>query len=188
MHLLTALGIALQLSGASPVRIRIETPLGAIEAEIDSAKAPRTAANFLAYVDRGAYTSARFHRTVRPDNQPNDSVRIGVIQASIDTATGARSSAPIELEGTNVTGLRHLDGTLSMARAGPHTATSSFFICVGDQPALDFGGRRNPDGQGFAAFGRVTRGMDVVRRIQGSAADAQRLTPPITIDRIVRIR
>jgi peptidyl-prolyl cis-trans isomerase A (cyclophilin A) len=188
MHLLTAIGVALQLAGASPVRIRIETPLGTIEAEIDSAKAPRTAANFLAYVDRGAYTAARFHRTVRADNQPNDSVRIGVIQAGIDTATGARNVAPIELEGTNITGLRHLDGTLSMARAGPHTATSAFFICIGEQPSLDFGGRRNPDGQGFAAFGRVTRGMDIVRRIQAASADAQRLTPPVPINRIVRSR
>jgi peptidyl-prolyl cis-trans isomerase A (cyclophilin A) len=87
-----------------------------------------------------------------------------------------------------VTGLRHVDGTLSMARAGPNTATSDFFICVGDQPSLDFGGHRNLDGQGFAAFGKVTNGMDVVKRIQASAAEGQRLTPPITITRIVRVR
>ena len=187
MHLLTGLAIALQIAGASPVRVRIETPLGNIEAEIDSAKAPRTAANFLRYVDAGAYTNGRFHRTVRADNQPNDSVRIAVVQASIDTAAGPRDRTPIALERTSVTGLRHLDGTLSMARGGPDTATSSFFICIGDQPALDFGGRRNPDGQGFAAFGRVTKGMDVVKRIQMSAAEAQRLTPPIGITRIVRV-
>jgi peptidyl-prolyl cis-trans isomerase A (cyclophilin A) len=188
MHLLTGLTIALQVAGASPIRVRIETPLGNIEAEIDSAKAPRTATNFLAYVDAGAYTSSRFHRTVRADNQPNDSVRIAVIQASIDTATGARDRAPIALERTGATGLRHHDGTLSMARGGPDSATSSFFICIGDQPALDFGGHRNLDGQGFAAFGRVTKGMDVVRRIQASAAEAQRLTPPVAISRIVRIK
>jgi peptidyl-prolyl cis-trans isomerase A (cyclophilin A) len=188
LHLLTGLAIALQVAGASPVRVRIETPLGLIEAEIDSAKAPRTAANFLANVDRGVYTRSRFHRTVRADNQPNDSVRIAVIQASIDTATGARDNAPIALERTSGTGLRHVDGTLSMARSGPDTATSSFFICIGDQPSLDFGGRRNPDGQGFAAFGRVTSGMDVVRRIQASPAEAQRLTPQVPITRIVRIK
>ena len=189
MHLLIGLGIALQLGGApSPVHVRIETSLGVIEAEIDSAKAPRTAANFLKYVDAGAYDNARFHRTVRADNQPNDSVRIAVIQASVDSAHGAMEQKPIELERTSVTGLRHVDGTLSMARGGPDTATSSFFICIGDQPALDFGGHRNLDGQGFAAFGRVTRGMDVVKRIQASPAEAQRLTPPVIITRIVRIR
>jgi len=187
MHLLTGLAIALQIAGARPVRVQIETPLGTIEAEIDSARAPRTAANFLAYVDAGAYDNARFHRTVRADNQPNDTVRIAVIQASVDTAR-ARDRTPITLERTNVTGLRHLDGALSMARGGPDTATSSFFICIGDQPSLDFGGHRNLDGQGFAAFGRVTRGMDVVRRIQASPAEAQRLTPPILITRIVRVR
>ena len=188
MHLLTGLAIALQVAGASPVRVRIETPLGIIEAEIDSAKAPITATNFLRYVDGGAYTNGRFHRTVRADNQPNDSVRIAVVQASIDTAVGPRDRTPIVLERTSVTGLRHLDGTLSMARGGPDTATSSFFICIGDQPALDFGGHRNLDGQGFAAFGRVTKGMDVVRKIQMSAAEAQRLTPPVPVARIVRVQ
>lgn len=190
MHFLIGLAAALQVAAtatASPVRVRIETPLGSIEAEIDSARAPRTAANFLAYVDAGAYDNARFHRTVHETNQPTDSVRIAVIQASIDTARG-RDRAPIALERTSVTGLRHVDGTLSMARGGPDTATSSFFICIGDQPSLDFGGRRNLDGQGFAAFGRVTGGMDVVRAIQRSPADGQRLTPPVPIVRIVRIR
>ena len=191
MNLLLGLLAAVQIAGAasgSPIRIRIETSLGVIEAEIDSAKAPRTAANFLRYVDAGAYTRSRFHRTVRADNQPNDTSRIAVIQASIDTTTGARNQPAIALERTSVTGLRHLDGTLSMARSGPDTATSSFFICIGDQPSLDFGGRRNPDGQGFAAFGRVTRGMEVVRAIQMAQAEGQRLVPPIAILRIVRVR
>ena len=87
MHLLTALAIAFQVAGPSPIRVRIETPLGNIEAEIDSAKAPRTAANFLQYVDAGAYDKGQFHRTVRADNQPNDTVRIAVIQASVDSRT-----------------------------------------------------------------------------------------------------
>jgi peptidyl-prolyl cis-trans isomerase A (cyclophilin A) len=191
MQLLTGLAIALQVAGATssnPIRIRIETPLGTIEAEIDSAKAPRTATNFLKYVDAGAYERSRFHRTVHADNQPNDSVRIAVVQASVDTSRRVSNQGPIALERTTVTGLRHVDGTLSMARGGPDTATSSFFICVGDQPSLDFGGRRNPDGQGFAAFGRVTRGMEVVRAIQRSPAEGQRLTPPVPITRIVRVK
>jgi peptidyl-prolyl cis-trans isomerase A (cyclophilin A) len=73
-----------------------------------------------------------------------------------------------------------------MARDGPDTATDEFFICVGDQPELDFGGKRNPDGQGFAAFGRVVRGMDVVRRIQESPAKGETLQPPVTIERVRR--
>ena len=68
-----------------------------------------------------------------------------------------------------------------MARDGPDTATSDLFICIGDQPELDFGGKRNPDGQGFAAFGRVLRGLDIVRQIQRSKAVDQGLTPPVTI-------
>ena len=73
-----------------------------------------------------------------------------------------------------------------MARDGPDTATSDFFICIGDQPSLDQGGLRNPDGQGFAAFGRVVSGMDVVRAIQASPADGQHLTPPVTIRSVRR--
>jgi peptidyl-prolyl cis-trans isomerase A (cyclophilin A) len=139
-------------------------------------------------VDAGLYDNARFHRTVKPGNQPNNQIRIDVIQGG--TAAGTKQFPPIPLERTSATGLTHVDGTLSMARDGPDTATSEFFICVGDecgdQGALDFGGRRNPDGQGFAAFGRVTKGMEIVRKIQAAPADGQRLTPPIRILRIVR--
>ena len=93
---------------------------------------------------------------------------------------------PIPLERTRDTGLRHVDGAVSMARSGPDTAQDQFVICIGDQPELDFGGKRNPDGQGFAAFGKVVRGMEVVRKIQASPAQGERLTPPIKILRIVR--
>jgi peptidyl-prolyl cis-trans isomerase A (cyclophilin A) len=84
------------------------------------------------------------------------------------------------------TGLKHKDGTMLMARDGPDTATSDFFICIGDRPELDFGGKRNPDGQGFAAFGQVVRGMDVVRKIETSPADGQMLVPPVKVVRVVR--
>ncbi len=95
---------------------------------------------------------------------------------------------PIPLERTSVTGLTHADGALSMARDGPDTATSDFFLCVGPQPELDFGGRRNPDGQGFAAFGRVVAGMDVVRKIHAAPADGQALSPPVAILSARRLR
>ena len=119
-------------------------------------------------------------------NQPNDAVKIEVIQGGISADYPRTGEASIPLERTSVTGLRHLDGTISMARLTPDSANSGFFICIGDQPELDFGGRRNPDGQGFAAFGRVTSGMDAVRAIQQSPHEEQRLTPPVPITRIRR--
>jgi len=168
--------------------VDIETPLGTISIEIDAEHAPGTAANFLGYVDQGAYDGSRFYRTVTPDNQPDDTIRIAVIQggmASLDDYP-RRDVPSVDLERTSVTGLRHLDGTISMARMTPDSANSEFFICVGDQPDLDFGGMRNPDGQGFAAFGQVVDGMDVVHTINGSPVEGQHLTPPIEIVSIKR--
>ena len=159
------------------VRVIIQTELGQVEVESYPTKAPLTAANFLQYVDGGFYDGGLVHRTVKPGNQPNNAIRIEVIQASIHP--DKKSGAPIKLERTNQTGLKHANGTISMARSGPDSATSDFFICIGDQPELDLGGQRNPDGQGFAAFGKVTKGMGVVRKIQQAPAEGQRLKPPI---------
>lgn len=168
------------------VPVVIETPLGEIAVEIDAAAAPMTAANFLRYVDAGSYDGGVFHRAVTMANQPNDAVKIEVVQGGIGADYPREGEPAIALERTSVTGLRHLDGTISMARFTPDSANSSFFICIGDQPELDFGGRRNPDGQGFAAFGRVTSGMDVVHAIQQSPREGQRLAPPVPITRIRR--
>jgi len=175
-----------QLAGAQDLpRVVIQTTLGSIEVEVDTVRAPTTALNFLRYVDQGSYRGGSFHRTVRPDNQPGNKVKIEVIQGGLDSLR-SKDATPIPLERTSETGLTHQDGTISMARDGPDTATSDFFICIGDQPELDFGGKRNPDGQGFAAFGRVVRGIDVVRSIQTARARGQQLTPPIEILGIVR--
>ena len=95
-----------------------------------------------------------------------------------------KAFAAIALERTRDTTLRHLDGALSMARTGPDTATHSFSIVLGDQPSMDFGGLRNPDGQGFAVFGRVVRGMDIARKIQAQPVEGQRLITPVNIIRI----
>ena len=95
---------------------------------------------------------------------------------------------PIVLERTSVTGIRHTTGAISMARSGADSATSSFFICVRDLPSLDFGGKRNPDGQGFAAFGKVTQGMDVVKRINASRTEGQAIMPPVRILQITRAK
>jgi peptidyl-prolyl cis-trans isomerase A (cyclophilin A) len=192
---LTTAFFALSLLGASgtgfgahapPGRVLISTALGEIEVELDAARAPVTTANFLKYVDGRFYDGGRFHRTVKPDNQPDNTVKIAVVQAGIDLARAKDEFLPIKLERTRDTKLAHKDGTISMARDGPDTATSDFFICVGDQPELDFGGKRNPDGQGFAAFGRVVKGMDVVRKIQAAPAKDQALEPPVAIRKVVR--
>lgn len=166
-------------------RVVIQTGLGSIEVEIDTVKAPITGSNFLRYVDQGAYRQGQFNRTVRADNQAEGEVKIEVIQGGRDERR-FKVFAAIPLERTTDTGLSHKDGTISMARDGPETATSDFFITIGDQPELDVGGKRNPDGQGFAAFGRVIRGMDVVRQIQTARARGQRLTPAIEIQDIGR--
>jgi peptidyl-prolyl cis-trans isomerase A (cyclophilin A) len=185
-----------RLLAQSPVRVRVQTELGDIVVEVDRAKAPATAANFLRYVDAGHYDGGTWHRTVKMDNQPESTVKIEVIQAGVNPDRAKQGFPPIALERTSQTGLLHKDGTISMARGAPDSATSGWFICINDQPSLDFGGARNPDGQGFAAFGQVVSGMDVVRKIQAAPssatrttnADAQRLTPPIKILRAERIK
>jgi len=178
------MSVVLQTSGEekpTPVRVLIQTEKGDIEVELNAAQAPITVANFLKYVDGRFYDGGRFHRTVKLDNQPDNKIKIEVIQAGINPEKTKQEFAAIKLERTRDTKLSHKDGTISMARDGPDTATSDFFICIGDQPELDFGGKRNPDGQGFAAFGRVVKGMDVVKKIQAAKAEGQTLTPPVKI-------
>jgi peptidyl-prolyl cis-trans isomerase A (cyclophilin A) len=165
---------------AKLVHVLLHTEAGDIVLEVDTIHAPITAANFLRNVDRGFYDGGTFYRTVTAQNQPDNQVKIEVIQGG-NVPRENEDFPPIPLEPTNQTGLKHVDGAISMARDAPNTATSEFFICVGRQPALDYGGKRNPDGQGFAAFGRVIKGMDVVRKIHQSTADGQTLTPPIKI-------
>ncbi len=173
---------------AGAVVVVFETELGEITMEIDSARAPATATNFLKYVDGKFYDGGVINRAVRPDNTVRHDVEIQVIQFQSDSARRREMFPPLPLERTNVTGLKHVDGALSMARNGPDTATSSFSIMIGDQPSLDFGGARNADGQGFAVFGRVIAGMDVVKKIHGSktsdgpgAYRTETLDPPIRI-------
>jgi len=163
------------------IPVVINTTLGDIRVEIDAERAPITASNFLRYVDARLYDGGSFFRTVHADNQPTDSIRIAVIQGGANRERSDESFDAIPLERTSTTGLHHVNGTISMARGGPDTATHSFFICIGDQPSLDFGGLRNPDGQGFAAFGHVISGMHIVRKIQMQTAEAQTLTPSIKI-------
>ena len=194
--IVTSLAVAVVVGGAlvadpaaqSAVRVVVRTELGDIVLEVDAKRAPNTAANFLRYVDAGHYDGGTFHRTVKMDNQPDSPVKIEVIQAGVNPDRAKDGFPAIPIERTSVTGLRHTNGAISMARGQPDSATSGWFICINDQASLDFGGARNPDGQGFAAFGRVVQGMDVVRKIQQAPnTDAQRLTPPIKILKAARV-
>lgn len=163
----------------------IKTNLGDITVELYPTKAPITVANFLKYVDAHLYDSSSFFRSVTLNNQPKDSIKIEVIQGGdIDPV---KDFAPIPLETTKQTGLLHKNGIISMARGKPATATSSFFICINNQPALDYGGMRNKDGQGFAAFGKVIKGMDVVKKIQQLYPEQEQyFKPKLTIISITR--
>jgi peptidyl-prolyl cis-trans isomerase A (cyclophilin A) len=165
--------------------VTIETSVGTIEVEIAEARAPITAANFLKYVDAKMYDGGRFHRAVRLDNQARKDVLIQVIQGgrSPEQAKSVKGFGTIPLERTSVTMLTHVDGAISMARGNTaDSASSDFFLCVGANPTLDFGGARAADGQGFAAFGKVIKGMDVVRKIQaGQTNEREQLLAPITI-------
>jgi peptidyl-prolyl cis-trans isomerase A (cyclophilin A) len=164
--------------------VAIATTAGEIDVRVDSTHAPKTAANFLSYVRRGFFDGGTFFRTVttQPDNQPGKRAKIDVIQATHNAAAHPHLDPPVAFEATSQTGLRHRDGTLSMARdAGLKTAQTDFFICIGAQPSLDDGGLRSQDHRGFAAFGQVVRGMDVVRRIHAAPQREQRLTPPFRI-------
>lgn len=149
--------------------VLMHTDVGEIEIELYPDSAPNTVANFLRYVDGGHYKNSSFYRVVRLDNQTQNKVKIEVIQGGRGEAEALFK--PIAHETTRETGITHRDGVISMARAEPGSATSEFFICINDQPELDYAGTRNPDGQGFAAFGRVVSGMDLVRKIQAGQTD-----------------
>ena len=161
-------------------QVEIRTAKGVILVNIDAAAAPITAGNFLTYVRSGLFDQSSFYRIVAPCNQRGQAVPINVIQGGWREDV-ASPRPPIPHEPTCETGLCHRDGAISMARLAPGTAAAAFFICVGDQPELDYGGARNPDGQGFAAFGQVIKGMDVVRAIWGCAQTEQFLDAPIPI-------
>jgi peptidyl-prolyl cis-trans isomerase A (cyclophilin A) len=183
---------------AAPARVVpviFETEFGRITLEVDALHAPVTAANFLRYVDGKFYDGGIVDRAVRRDNTTRHDVEIEVIQFQINPSRQAEMFPAIPLERTSVTGLRHENGAISMARGGPDTATASFFVAIGDQHELDFGGKRNADGQGFAAFGRVVEGMDVVKKIQAAPTQAaggrgafgtETINPPIKVTRAYR--
>ncbi len=181
---------ALAQAAGERVFTQVDTPLGSFVIEVNTARAPLTVKNYLAYVEAGQLDHGAVYRIVTPSNQPATTKhRIEVVQwgrHQRDDQPAPRP--PIAHETTQQTGLRHRDGTVSMARLGPGTATAEFFICINDQPELDFGGGRNPDGQGFAAFGQVVQGRDVVQKLyaRGNPAN-QYIEPPIEVLRVRRL-
>ena len=192
------MAILLPIAGAAQAQppksgevvVRIETQFGNIDLAIDTVNAPITAANFLKYVDGGFYVGGRFHRATRTDNYtpaPPNRPLLEIIQGGINPDKRGEGFPPIPLERTSKTGLKHVVGTVSMARGSADSATSDFFILLNDQPSLDYGGMRFDDGQGAAAFGRVVSGLDVVGKIQQQPVKQQSLEPPITIVRIRRL-
>ncbi|HSC62451.1 MAG TPA: peptidylprolyl isomerase [Caldimonas sp.] len=171
------------------VRTRVDTAAGSFVVEVDPAVAPITVAHYLAHVDGKLLDGGSVYRVVNLANQaPETRHKIEVVQWGINRPEGqAPALPPIAHETTQQTGLRHVDGTVSMARAEPGSATAEYFVCIGAQPALDFGGGRHPDGQGFAAFGRVVDGMDVVRALHARAEADQYLAQPVPIRSVRRV-
>ena len=156
-------------------KVVLETDLGNIHIEVHSDKAPISSADFLYYVDEGLYNDQGFYRVVHKDNDPK--------QMGMSLIQGGRLdlyplTAEIEHEPTNVTGLSNVSGSVAIARDQPGSGSAAFFfINVEDNLFLDFGGERNPDGQGFAVFGTVTKGMEVVRAIQNQKTASNQNEP-----------
>jgi peptidyl-prolyl cis-trans isomerase A (cyclophilin A) len=190
--LVPALALAAARARAAPeraVRTRVETDAGAFQIEVDLEVAPLTVANYLAHVDHRLLDGGAVYRIVSLANQgPETRHKIEVVQWGMNRPDDqAPPLPPIAHETTRQTGLRHLDGTVSMARAQPGTATAEYFVCIGEQPELDFGGGRNPDGQGFAAFGRVVEGMDQIRAMHARGEADQYLAQPIRVRSVRRV-
>lgn len=187
------LSVILLLSACSEKKdknphIIIETKFGKIEAELYPQQAPQTVNAFLSYVDSGFYKNCSFYRVLNPENQPSDAYKAELIQGGMWRSNYKKALAikGIPHESTQQTKILHRDGVLSLARLEPGTATTEFFICIGNQSGLDFGGENNPDGQGYAAFGKVVKGMDVVNRIHRQPDQNQSFYPPVSIYNIVR--
>lgn len=185
--------VALILSACTDTspNIILETELGSIEIEVYPTAAPISSADFLYYVDEGLYDGQTFYRSVKPDNDPKD-MGMSLIQG------GRADLLPITqgIDHETKTGISNVSGTVSIARDAPGTGSAAFFfINIGDNTFLDYGGTRNPDGQGYASFGTVVKGMDVVKKIQaqplgGESGDeiteGQFFTNPVTITKAYR--
>lgn len=165
------------------VFVDIETADGPFTVEVDTARAPISAGNFLAHVDQGLLDGSTVFRVTTLTNEPQKAIPIEVIQFGWKPGPDVAPPplAPIVHEPTTVTGLRHLKWTLSTARYGVGTGGFGFFVCMRDEPELDHGGRRQPDGEGLAAFGRAVSGFTTLERIFARAESQHFLTNPVPI-------
>lgn len=170
-------------------RVLVRTGAGNFVIELYPDKAPKSVAAFLSYVDSGYYKNATFYRVMNQDNQPSDAFKAKLIQGGLWRTNRklAQSLKGIPHETTKQTGLRHEDMTVSLARLEPGTATTEFFICLGTQPGFDYGGTNNPDLQGYAAFGKVVEGMNIVTTIYNRPESDEVFEPPVWIYDIVRL-
>ncbi len=165
--------------------IVIETEVGDIYAILNSDVAPVSATAFVNNIKQDYYADAAFYRVLSDENQPSGVPKSNLIQGGIWQKPGVEQSRRrIVHEHTGITGLSHMDGTLSFARQDTGTASTEFFICIGEQPGFDKGGKNNADGYGYAAFGRVVKGMKVVRAIQSRPQEGQYFNPVVKIKRI----
>ncbi len=165
----------------------IRTPEGNIVIELYARQAPKTTAAFLAIVDKDIYDNGSFYRVLRTTNQPSNAFKAELLQGGLWNRRRKRPELPlVPHESTRQTGIKHLTGVVSLARNEPGTGSSEFFICMADQPGLDFGGENNEDGQGYAAFGKVKEGMDIVYRIYNKPETDQYLDPPIPFISVYR--
>lgn len=183
------LAVACTSSKNKNPHIEIETSFGDIEVELYPQQAPKTVTAFLSFMDSGYFKNAAFYRVLRDDEQPSDAPKSELIQGGIwQTDYKLAATIPgIPHESTQQTKILHKDGTISLARSAPGTANTEFFICVGDQPGFNYGGSNNPDGQGYAAFGKVVKGMDVVRNIYDAPEHDGEFTPLIYIHAIKKL-
>jgi peptidyl-prolyl cis-trans isomerase A (cyclophilin A) len=161
----------------------IETKLGDIEVELYEDKAPISSGAFLKNIRAGLYQNATFYRVLNEENQPSDAFKATLIQGGIWRTRNKdfKSLKGIPHETTQQTGILLKEGVISFARLEPGTATTEFFICINDQPGFDFGGTNNPDKQGYAAFGKVVKGMNIVKTIYKRPEDEQAFRPPVRI-------
>ena len=192
-NILLVLLVTIVLACQSPrpndgsIPVVIETLEGDIHLVVYPQKAPKTVNAFLSLVDKDIYKDARFYRVMNMDNQPSNAPKAEFVQGGIwGNGKRLKGLPTIPHEPTSQTGIKHQAGTISLARIEPGSADTEFFICLDDQPGLDYGGENNPDGQGYAAFGKVTDGMDVVRRIYQRPDSEQYLDKPVLILNIKR--
>ncbi len=192
-RLLIVVSLAFFCSCTSPEyknpRILIQTSIGNIELELYQVQAPKTVSAILSYIDSGLYTDASFYRVLNMNNQPSDAPKAELIQGGLWNKKGIRRDliTGIPHESTQQTGILHKNGVVSLARQEPGTASTEFFICIGDQPGFDYGGENNPDMQGYAAFGKVIDGMNVIRKIYQMPEEDQYFHPPVPIFKVVRL-